>query len=140
MQAPEAPHKSRWLDFASVGLSGLCVVHCLALPLLAAALPLAGALADAPWVHPLLVLIAAPLSLWAVHTSRAWRKAPVVALVALGLVLLALAAFVPALAALDVALSVIGALSIAAAHLINYLSGRGAHRHGADCACEAAGE
>jgi len=35
---------------------------------------------------------------------------------------------------------VTGALSIAAAHLINYLSGRGAHRHGADCACEAAGE
>lgn len=134
------PHKSRWLDFASVGLSGLCVVHCLALPLIAAALPLAGALADAPWVHPVLVLIAAPLSFWAIHSSRAWRKFAVVALVVTGLILLALAAFVPELAGLDAVLSVIGALSIAAAHLVNYLSMRSVHVHDDACVCKAAGE
>ncbi|MGN6422273.1 MAG: MerC domain-containing protein [Asticcacaulis sp.] len=139
MPAPEAPHKSRWLDFASVGLSGLCVVHCLALPLLAAALPLAGTLADAPWVHPLLVLIAAPLSLWAIQSSRAWRKVPVVGLILAGLALLALAAFVPALADLDTTLTVIGALAIASAHVVNYLSGA-RHTHSEDCACEVAGE
>jgi len=140
MAAPVKPHKTRWLDFASVGLSGLCVVHCLALPLIAAALPLAGALADAPWVHPLLVLIAAPLSLWAVHASKAWRRFPVVALVGAGLILLALAAFIPALSALDTALSVTGALMIAGAHLTNYLSMRATHVHGEACLCKAAGE
>ncbi|MDI7776104.1 MerC domain-containing protein [Asticcacaulis sp. EMRT-3] len=138
------PKKSKWLDFASVGLSGLCVVHCLALPLLAAVLPLAGALAHDPWVHPLLVLIAAPLSLSAIHTSRAWRKLPVVGLILAGLTLLALAAFVPALENVETLLSVTGALAIAGAHWVNY---RSQHRHAStghghtpDCACEPAAE
>jgi hypothetical protein len=139
MAAPETHHKTKWLDVASVGLSGLCVVHCLALPLLAAALPLAGALADAPWVHPLLVLIAAPLSLWAIQSSRAWGKPAVVGLIFAGLILLALAAFVPGLARFDTTLTVIGALAIASAHVVNYLTGAG-HAHGPDCHCEAPGE
>ncbi|WP_159088803.1 MerC family mercury resistance protein, partial [Xanthomonas fragariae] len=38
------------LDSSSIALSGLCLLHCLALPLLAAALPLFGAWSQAEWV------------------------------------------------------------------------------------------
>jgi len=126
-------HKSKWLDFTSIGLSGLCLVHCLALPFLVAFLPVAGAFANNEWVHPVLVLIAAPMSLWAIIASNAWRKWRISALVATGLALLGLAAFVDALEPYEVAMSVIGASCIAAAHLINYLSNRVVHIHDNDC-------
>ncbi|WP_413894670.1 MerC family mercury resistance protein [Pantoea ananatis] len=51
-------------------MSGLCLLHCLALPLLAAALPLFGVWAEAEWVHVVFVAIAAPLAglaLWRGH-------------------------------------------------------------------------
>jgi len=124
---------SKWLDFTSIGLSGLCLVHCLALPFLIAFLPVAGVFANNEWVHPILVLIAAPMSLWAIIASNAWRKWRVSALIATGLALLGLAAFVEALEPYEVAMSVIGATCIAAAHLINYLSNRVAHVHNKDC-------
>lgn len=125
--------KSKWLDFTSIGLSGLCVVHCLALPFLAALLPMLGIFADNEWVHPVLVLLAAPMSLWAIIASHAWRKWKVSALIAVGLALLGLAAFVDAFDEYEVAMSVIGASCIAAAHIINYLSNRVEHVHDDDC-------
>ncbi len=127
--------KSKWLDFASMGLSGLCVVHCLALPFVVALLPVAGVFAGNSWVHPILVMLAAPLSLWAIIASNAWRKWRVSALIVVGLAMLGLAAFVEALEPIEVAMSVIGASCIAAAHLLNYLTNRPLHihTHTADC-------
>jgi hypothetical protein len=55
-------------DASAVALSTLCLLHCLALPLLAALLPLFGAWSEAEWVHGVFVLIAAPLSGYAL-----WR-------------------------------------------------------------------
>ncbi len=127
------PQHKKWLDIASMGLSALCVVHCLALPFVAAVLPFLGLLSNSDWVHPLLVLIAAPLSLWAILSSGAWRRWQVSAPVAAGLTLLALAAFVPALEPVEVLISVAGALLIAAAHLMNYLRNRPLHVHTATC-------
>ncbi|HBN54822.1 MAG TPA: hypothetical protein DD456_12580, partial [Stenotrophomonas sp.] len=60
-------------DASAVALSTLCLLHCLALPLLAALLPLFGAWSEAEWVHGVFVLIAAPLSgyaLWRAHRHR----------------------------------------------------------------------
>ena len=51
------------LDAGAVALSSLCLLHCLALPLLAAALPLFGVWAEAEWVHLVFVAIALPLGL-----------------------------------------------------------------------------
>ena len=34
-----ASKSGHWLDLTAVGLSGLCLVHCLALPLIVAMLP-----------------------------------------------------------------------------------------------------
>ncbi len=125
--------KSKWLDVASMGLSGLCVIHCLALPFLVALLPVIGVFSENNWVHPVLVMIAAPLSLWAIIASNAWRKWRVSALIAVGLAMLGLAAFVDAFEPIEVAMSVIGASCIAAAHLLNYLTNRSLHIHTAEC-------
>ncbi len=127
--------KTSWLDITSMGLSGLCVVHCLALPFLVAALPFLGVFTQNEWVHQVLVLIAAPLTGLAFWRSKAWTRPEIAVLMIAGLLLLALAAFVPSLDAYEVVISVLGALSLAGAHLINYLGSRQLHRHTADCAC-----
>ena len=49
-------------DAMGVSLSGLCMIHCLALPLLVSLFPLAGAWAEAPWVHWLFAILAGPLA------------------------------------------------------------------------------
>ncbi len=135
-----APRKLKWLDIASMSLSGLCVVHCLALPVLAVLLPFLSVFTNNEWVHPLLVVIAAPLSLLAVASSNAWRKWQVSLPIAGGLILLAIAAFAPVGELADTMLSVTGALMIAAAHLMNYLGHRLTHLNSATCGRCAPGE
>lgn len=128
--------KSRWLDITSMGLSGLCVVHCLLLPFLVAALPFLGVFTQNEWVHQVLILIAAPLTALAFWRAQAWTRPEIAVLMAVGLVLLAAAAFISSLQAYEVVISVCGALCLAAAHLMNYLGGRHLfHRHTAECAC-----
>ena len=53
------------LDSAAIGVSTLCIIHCLALPLLVVALPALAVVAEVEWVHKALVLVAAPVSLFA---------------------------------------------------------------------------
>lgn len=65
-------------DASAIGLSGLCLLHCLALPVLAAFLPVFAAWAEAEWVHLLWVVLAAPLAgvaLWRSHRSRRLPRA-----------------------------------------------------------------
>ena len=129
-------HKTKWLDITSMGLSGLCVVHCLALPFLVAALPFLGAFTRTEWVHQVLILIAAPLTALAFWRAKAWAKPEIAGLMIVGILLLAAAAFIPALDAYEVVISVSGALCLAGAHLMNYLGGRHLfHRHTAECVC-----
>jgi hypothetical protein len=56
------PALAKVLDASAVGLSALCLVHCLALPALALLLPVLGFWAQAEWVHVAFVLIAAPVA------------------------------------------------------------------------------
>jgi len=128
--------KTKWLDITSMGLSGLCVVHCLALPFLVAALPFLNVFTRTEWVHQVLILVAAPLSGLAFWRVRAWTKPDIAILMIAGVLLLAAAAFIPGLQGYEVLISVCGATSLAAAHLMNYLGGRHIfHRHTDDCAC-----
>lgn len=124
--------KKKWLDIASLGLSALCVVHCLALPFLVAALPMLTPFTGS-WVHAALVLTAAPVSIWAIRASHVWRKWQISLPIIGGLVLLAAAAFIPALEDVEVAMSVIGALFIAFGHGYNYVYHRPAHVHNRAC-------
>lgn len=114
-------------DGFAIGLSSLCLVHCLALPLAASLLPVAGAWAEAEWVHMALLLVAAPVSLWtlAVSAGRSW---PVLGVAAAGLALLAAGALEFPSHAWETPVTVAGGLVLAAAHVLNW------RRRGVRCA------
>lgn len=59
--SPAPTRRAPDLDRVAVVLSGLCLVHCLALPLVIAALPFLAGLSDSHWHGPML-LIALPVS------------------------------------------------------------------------------
>ena len=108
---------SSTFDASGIALSGLCLVHCLALPIMASFLPVAGVLAEAEWVHKLLVLFVLPVSGWVIFKSLKTDRSLVFIGFALGgLVLLVSAAFIHALHDLETPLTVIGASLLAFAH------------------------
>lgn len=108
---------SSTLDASAIGLSGLCLIHCLALPVLTAVLPVAGVLAEAEWIHKVLVLFALPVSAVVIRSSlRAGGNAVFIGCAATGLALLVGAAFIEVLHDLETPLTVVGALFLAGAH------------------------
>ncbi|MDT3501745.1 MerC domain-containing protein [Stenotrophomonas maltophilia] len=116
------------LDAGALALSSLCLLHCLALPLLAAALPLFGAWAQAEWVHLLFVAIALPLTGYALWRADRRHRLPIMAWTAAGLglgLLLAGALELPS-HAWETPLTVTGSLLLAATHVWN---ARRRHRH-----------
>ncbi|WP_426802994.1 MerC domain-containing protein [Xanthomonas campestris] len=117
------------LDTSAIALSSLCLLHCLALPLLAAALPLLGRWEQAEWVHVVFVTAAVPLSgyaLWSSH-RRHRLPAPVWGLAVFGLAVLVLGASGLLTAALETPVTVAGSLLLAGAHLVNLRLRRHVH-------------
>lgn len=105
-------------DLYAAALSGLCLMHCLALPLLASLLPLAGLLSENELIHHILVIAAAPATLWVAWVSLPIRGTwPFLAGAPAGLGLLLLAAFVPSLEGYEKGLTTFGATMLATAHL-----------------------
>ena len=103
------------LDLYAAGLSSLCLLHCIALPLLVTLLPVTALLLGSHWIHPLFVLLAIPATL-----SVIWRARPgwSFLLTALsGLSLLTAAAFIEALVLYETPITTSGALLLAVAHL-----------------------
>lgn len=117
----------RVLDGTAVGLSGLCMVHCLALPVAAGFLPLAGAWAEAEWVHLAFLAAAVPTSILALWKSGGWADPVTAGLAAVGLSGLAMGAVAFPSHDWETALTVAGGLLLAAAHVRNWRRG---HRHG----------
>ena len=125
----------RGLDALAMVFSALCLLHCLALPLLVAALPLAASslVADERF-HQWLLLGAVPTSVIALGWG--WRRhhdAWVAGFGIAGLLLMVFAAFGIQTGLIDAAgerlLTVIGAIALAAAHLRNYLLRHHGHDH-----------
>lgn len=111
-----------WLDGVSVGASLLCLIHCLALPLLIAALPaLARALDLREGFHLLVLAAAIPTSAVALIAGRRRHGAfvPVFTGIA-GLALMAAGALFASRAATETALTVAGSLLLAGAHIANW--------------------
>ena len=104
-------------DVAAISLSGLCLAHCRALPLVASLLPLADATAEAPWVHWAFALTAAPISLWTL-TRRPAAGPLGLALLGVGLLFAGAAEF-PSHDAETLA-TVAGGLIMAVAHVLNW--------------------
>lgn len=109
------------LDASAVTLSSLCLLHCLALPLLASLLPLFGAWSKAEWVHVLFVALAAPLTGFALWRAQRRRPLPrgLWLLASAGLTGLAAGAAGWPQASAETPLTVAGSLMLAGAHLWN---------------------
>ncbi|MDV6331835.1 MerC domain-containing protein [Asticcacaulis sp. 201] len=111
--------KTRYFDIMAIGLSAVCVVHCLALPVIFAILPFLGAFNENPVVHRVLVSLAGPLCVFALVRSGGWQHWRLVGLAIAGLGLLGAAAFFPVFVVYEVPMSVAGASLLAVLHLIN---------------------
>lgn len=109
---------NRVLDASAITLSGLCLVHCLALPALAVALPLAGLWAEQEWVHQVFALSALPITVFAMtRPFHEGARTSFILLAGSGLALLIGAAFIEGLHDLETPLTVVGALLLATAHI-----------------------
>lgn len=105
------------LDASAIGLSGLCLIHCLALPVFTAVLPIAGTLAEAEWIHKLLVLLALPVSGLVVWTSlKTEQNILLIGCITAGLALLLGAVFIEVLHDVETLLTVAGVSLLASAH------------------------
>lgn len=107
------------LDRMAVGLSGLCLVHCLASVALVSALSVAGDALGDPVIHR--VGLAAAMLLAGVALGQGYRAHRAVRPVLLGLGglgLMALGLIVPHGGA-EVASTIAGVIMLAAAHLMN---------------------
>lgn len=123
---------TRLLDRGAIALSALCLFHCLALPLVIAAAPaFAAALPDQPWVHPAILATAAPLAaiaLWRGWRRHGWLRPGLLGLT--GIVLLAAGVAADGTAAdgtAETVLTVLGGLTLASAHLLNWRGVHGGH-------------
>ncbi len=126
---------SKYFDQIAITLSAVCIVHCLAVPLVIAVLPIAAvSLGDPTHFHGLMLWLVVPTSVlgfglgFRVHGSRA-----IVGFGAVSVAVLAAAAVWghsrwPE--AVEIAVSVLGSLSLGAAHWWNFHEVRRLHRHG----------
>ena len=108
-------------DGLAICLSGLCIIHCLALPIAASLMPIFGSLAENEWIHKALV-IATPFVIGAaLYRSCPGRdRVTFLAIAVTGVVLLFAAAFVHELHDYETPLTVIGALILAGAHVFRW--------------------
>ena len=121
------PKPTNWLDGAAVALSALCLIHCLALPILVAGLPFLAQFAEGH-LHLQMLVVVLPLSVVALGLGfRRHRSLRIIGAGVAGMVALTIGATVAhthlGLAA-DRAFTIIGALVLAGAHYFNSVRSR----------------
>jgi MerC mercury resistance protein len=122
ISAAAPPKNAPWLDLAAIGLSGLCIVHCLGATLLIGLL--SSSLVATVWhheaVHLGLLLLATPLTIWTLvrGLSAHGNRWPLLIGI-LGLKLMALALLFRAHASLEMWVTLAGVALLAAAHMMN---------------------
>lgn len=118
---------TNWLDGTAVGLSALCLIHCLALPLMVAGLPFLAQFSEGH-LHAQMLVIVLPLSTIALGLGfRHHRNVQIVLAGIFGMAVLTIGATVAhsqlGLAA-DRTFTIIGALVLAGAHYYNSIRTR----------------
>ena len=106
------------LNLVAAALSTLCIIHCLALPLLISVLALSVPFTENETVHITLVLLAAPATLWVIYRSRSQRHFRLfIATASTGLIVMLAGTFVHPLERFEEPMTVAGALILVTAHL-----------------------
>ena len=121
------PKPTNWLDGAAVALSALCLIHCLALPIIVAGLPFLAQFAEGH-LHLQMLVVVLPLSVVALGLGfRRHRSLRIVSAGVAGMLTLVIGATVAhthlGLSA-DRAFTIVGALVLAAAHYFNSVRSR----------------
>ena len=117
------------IDAAAIGVSTLCILHCLALPFFASLLPILTSAAEAEWAHKALVIASAPLAFAALLLTGPGQNRLIFAgLAIIGVAALFAGAFVHEFHDYEKILTAGGALTLASAHLFRW-------RCHADCEC-----
>lgn len=125
---------SRHFDQIAITLSAICIVHCLAVPLLVAGLPIAAlSFGNSEHFHGVMLWLVVPTSVFGfILGYRLHQRAGLVALGAIGVVVLAAVAIWGHDAwtdTLEVTVSVAGSLLLASAHWLNFRAVRRCHQH-----------
>jgi thiol:disulfide interchange protein len=119
----EPSHLDKW----GIAISSICLVHCLALPIIIALLPaLTSIIPSDGWVHGILIGFAFPvtgLALW--RGYRQHQDIHLLIMGGLGLTCIALALVYTDNRTADVSMTLFGGLLIVVAHTLNLR----AHRH-----------
>lgn len=125
---------SKYLDRVAIALSTICIVHCLAMPLLIAVLPVAAlAIGGDGHFHSLMLWFVVPTSVLGFGLGlRVHRRIDIVAMGAAAIAALAAAALWGHSAwdpSLEVTANVAASVLLAAAHWRNFREVRRLHRH-----------
>ena len=125
---------SRYLDRIAISLSAICIVHCLALPLIVAVLPIAAlGFGGESHFHAIMLWLVVPVSIFGLIMGyRVHNRAGIVALGIAGMIVISIAAIVghgqwPVSA--EILVSVVGSLLLAGAHWTNFVVVRKVHVH-----------
>jgi hypothetical protein len=125
---------SKYLDRAAIALSTICIVHCLAMPLVIAVLPVAAlAVGGDGHFHLLMLWFVVPTSVLGFGLGvRVHRRVDIVAMGAIAIVALATAALWGHSAwdpSVEMFANVAASVLLAAAHWRNFSEVRRLHRH-----------
>ena len=125
MDAPNPNLKQKYLDSAAVMLSGICMLHCLALPIVLTIAPIVNVtLLDETLFHQLMMLFILPVSLVALTVGcRQHKDKTTLVLGSAGLIILSFTAlFGHSMFGLlgERLVTSLGGLVLAAAHIQNY--------------------
>ena len=110
-------HSAFYKDSAAIALSTACILHCVALPVLAISAPFFAAIAEAEWVHMLMAALAILTSLSVIISSPSSRVAEFLLPAGAGGFLITAALFAERFGIGETLPTIAGGILIASAHL-----------------------
>ena len=119
--ALKSHHAGRGWDAGAATLSVLCILHCLALPLFATLVPVLAMVSDAEWVHVMLVMLAAPVTLWVVRAALPNQESVFFVVIAVSGLALMVSAVTLAPEQLEDTLTLAGGTLLGGAHMWRWL-------------------
>lgn len=124
---------SRHFDRIAIALSAICIVHCLAIPLVVAVLPLAALGLGGGHFHGLMLWLVVPVSVLGFALGYRVHRRPDIVAIGVGAVALLGVAGIYGhdqwSVAIEAGVSVVASLILAGTHWVNFREVRRLHRH-----------